>query len=292
MAHYQSIPAATHQANAEQPEEETVTIHTSNGMVWRITGAVLLLFTGLAGFATTTQTSRSENSLLAGTSAATALLRSTTTTTVGPDVYDPYPGVFGRDDDGSKKVDDDTSPDDDPVITQLGPAADTVDRCCAPATGTWSGPQNTNDEFWDLNHPSEQCYSSCDPSSLQALVSRCYCWSKSYYDGNDWVNCKPEGGNWQLYGLDGLDSSPTDHWVSTDQEKFCGTPCQDFDDSVPTCPVPVPGTTNTVAGAAATAVAVVAAAEEKERAAVAVTTSTRAGRGRSANTTSTVPIEV
>ena len=88
MAQYQSIPAATHHANAEQPEEETVTIHQSNGMVWRITGALLLLFVGLAGFATTTQTSRSDTSLLAGTSAATALLRSTTTTTIGTDGYD------------------------------------------------------------------------------------------------------------------------------------------------------------------------------------------------------------
>ena len=58
MAHYQSIPAATHQANAE-PEEETVQIHKSK-VRWSVAGAVLLILClGLGLVATTTQTSRS-----------------------------------------------------------------------------------------------------------------------------------------------------------------------------------------------------------------------------------------
>ena len=85
MAQYQSIPAATHQANAE-PEENTVRVHKSQ--VWWISGAVMILFIGL-GVVATTQTSRSSrSSILASTppvvsstpAATAALLRAATTT--------------------------------------------------------------------------------------------------------------------------------------------------------------------------------------------------------------------
>ena len=84
MAHYQSIPAATHHVNAEQ-EDYTVKIHKSI-MFKRITGAVLIFFVGLGVVAT--HISSSGRIIIAGTPVsstpvAAALLRSTTTTVDG-----------------------------------------------------------------------------------------------------------------------------------------------------------------------------------------------------------------
>ena len=103
MAQYQSIPAATHQANAE-PEEDTVQIHKSMMVRRSVAGAVLLILCVGFGVVATTQTSRSSrSSILAGTppavsstpaAAAAALLRATTTTVSaeGPSDVDDYVG--------------------------------------------------------------------------------------------------------------------------------------------------------------------------------------------------------
>ena len=219
MVQYQSIPTVNPHANAEQ--EDMVKIHKSV-MVRRISGAVLILFIGL-GVVATTHTYRSGKSIIAGTTAATALLRSTTTTTVDNN--------HGPNDD--RYV---TLPDDDASVGG--------DHCCAPATGTWTGWNNGDDDDGGngvTDGPFETCWYNCDYTALKALDSSCYCWSKSYYDGV-WNSCTPLGGRpWQEYTIYTIrdmypDQPDSDH--ENENRSFCGTPCQDFEKGyVPICPI-------------------------------------------------------
>ena len=224
MVHYQSIPAATPHANAEQ-DDYTVKIHKSV-MVWRISGAVLILFVGLAGFATT-HTYRSGKSIIAGTTAATALLRSTTTTGgfTNPIKQKTVMEVV------------------DNVLARYDDHGPDHDHCCAPATGTWVGLHEDDDwGNYSDDAPFETCYTqtNCDVAALMDLVSSCYCWSKSFYDvtGKTWSECSPAGGrNWQQYDASNIGRK------ATIQTTFCGEPCQEFETtnenvegSVPTCP--------------------------------------------------------
>jgi len=205
MAQYQSIPAVTHPANAAEPEEEDI-VKTSIHVRRRVTGAVLLLLcvaVGVVATTTTPTTSRSGKSVLVGTTpvsspppadATAALLRATTTTTVA--------------------------------------SAGGGDECCAPATGTWNGlSSSTNDD--DSNSPFEVCYyyAGCTIPQLSDPnpVSDCYCWSKSFWNGDDWASCPPSGGGgWQVYDVTEM--------LKTHQTSFCGnTPCQEFAGSVKTC---------------------------------------------------------
>ena len=215
MAQYQSIPAATHQANAE-PEEETVQIHTSIMVRWSVAGAVLLLLSvGLGLVATTTQTSRSRrsSSLLAGsppvvssppaaTATATATLLRATTTTMA--------SAGGR------------------------------EECCAPAKGTWNDADLLSGPGSD---PFETCYywDGCDTTALNDLVSSCYCWSKSFWNsesnfypnGDSWDYCPPNGSLWKIFDVQEIMQLAGQG--TTSSGTFCGTPCQDFDESVQTC---------------------------------------------------------
>ena len=217
MVHYQSIPAATHHANAEQDD----TVKTNKSIMVRriVAGAVLLILCVGLGVVATTQTFRSRRSIiLAGpaplvssppaATATTTLLRATTTTVAGAGGGDH-------------------------------------DHCCAPATGTWSGVSFSEDDDDGTGDPYETCYYSCDLAALKdadtaARVSSCYCWSKSYYAGL-WRDCAPAGGNWQAYDEETFDSRGDDKNNVPQKVTYCGTPCQEFekqniDGPVPTCP--------------------------------------------------------
>ena len=93
------------------------------------------------------------------------------------------------------------------------------------------------------SRPYETCYYNCDTAALQALDSSCYCWSKSYYHGDDWgwANCPPVGGRpWKQFNKGGdyrMTGQDDEMEPVIGQDDFCGTPCQDFDNSVPTCPI-------------------------------------------------------
>ena len=157
MVHYQSIPAATHHANADQ--DDTVEIKKKSIMVRRIAGAMIILFVGLGVVATHTYSSGSiiivAKPVVSSTPvAAAALLRSTTTTVTG---------------------------------------AGGVDDCCAPATGSWSG---LGTDISPFGKPSETCFihTGCDTSTLMTDSSGCFCWSKSFYDdAGGWSICYPKG---------------------------------------------------------------------------------------------------
>ena len=194
MAQYQSIPAVTHPANDAEQED---IVKKSIKVRQSVAGAVLLLLCVGFGVVATTQTFLSHRArsrkinLLAGPPAASAALLRATTTTVA--------SAGGR------------------------------EECCAPATGTWDGSNVGSD-----GGPFEVCYyyAGCTITQLSDPdpVSSCYCWSKSFWNGDNdgWDSCPPSGGgDWKEYGVEEL--------LKTHQVSFCGTPCQDFSGSVTTC---------------------------------------------------------
>ena len=192
MAQYQSIPAVTHPANDAEQED---IVKKSIKVRQSVAGAVLLLLCVGFGVVATTQTflsrrarSRKINLLAGPPAASAALLRATTTT-----------GTGGR------------------------------EECCAPASGTWN---DVNGGTRESDGPFEVCYyyAACTITQLSDPdpVSSCYCWSKSFWNGDGWDSCPPSGGGiWQEYGIQEI--------LKTKQYSFCGTPCSEFAGSVTTC---------------------------------------------------------
>ena len=98
------------------------------------------------------------------------------------------------------------------------------DDCCLPASGPWptgsfSDGRHTDDD--DLHTPFVSCFVSTTGG---------YCWSHSFYDGEDWETCTPEGFGeaWALH-------SPHDSTFDDDNNhsgylavETCGTPCTEF----------------------------------------------------------------
>ena len=154
MAHYQSIPAATHHAKAEH--DDAVRIKKTI-MVRRIAGAVMILFVVLGVVASHTYSSGSiiiAGKPVSSTPAAAALLRSTTT-----------------------------------AVAAVGGG----DHCCSPATGTWSG-LSTENYNGDHPSETCFVHTGCDTSTLMTDSSGCFCWSKSFYgDDGEWDFCYPKG---------------------------------------------------------------------------------------------------
>ena len=212
MVHYQSIPAATHHANAEQDD----TVKTNKSIMVRriVAGAVLLILCVGLGVVATTQTFRSRRSIIlagppplvssppAATATATATLLRATTTTMA--------SAGGR------------------------------EECCAPAKGTWNDADLLSGPGSD---PFETCYywDGCDTTALNDLVSSCYCWSKSFWNsesnfypnGDSWDYCPPNGSLWIIFDVQEIMQLAGQG--TTSSGTFCGTPCQDFDESVQTC---------------------------------------------------------
>ena len=101
------------------------------------------------------------------------------------------------------------------------------EECCALASGTWNG----NNRGWS-DGSFEVCYyyAACTITQLSDPdpVSSCYCWCKSFWNGDNWDYCPPSGGGgWQEYGIQEM--------LKTKQYSFCGTPCSKFAGSVKTC---------------------------------------------------------
>ena len=137
-----------------------------------------------------------------------ALVRSTTTTTIGPDGYDRYPQFT-----------------DDDAIGGAGHK----DGTCVVQSGAW--PHDAlvidDDELFRSKAPYTTCFVWYDNN-----VATKYCWSRSYLTkGGDWKPCKPKGygsdGWTELEQCDSEDDDSDDKSVVTNN--CCGTPCTEFE---------------------------------------------------------------
>ena len=200
-----------HSSSSSTPSWKTKTLLMCAGMIG-MTAAVAsstfsYCFYSILDFPK--QESRSGNSIIAGTPGRNiALVRSTTTTTIGPDGYDRYPQFT-----------------DDDAIGGAGHK----DGTCVVQSGAW--PHDAlvidDDELFRSKAPYTTCFVWYDNN-----VATKYCWSRSYLTkGGDWKPCKPKGygsdGWTELEQCDSEDDDSDDKSVVTNN--CCGTPCTEFE---------------------------------------------------------------
>jgi hypothetical protein len=98
------------------------------------------------------------------------------------------------------------------------------DGTCVVQSGAWpySTASHDDDDQVALFGPFATCF-----VSQGGVAASDYCWSRSYYDGDDWKPCKPQG-----YGSDGwtiyADCNDNDACVRN-EFNGCGPPCTEFE---------------------------------------------------------------
>ena len=98
------------------------------------------------------------------------------------------------------------------------------DDHCVQASGPWpTGSVSTDDDTHYLeHHPFVTCFVSTTGG---------YCWSHSYYNGDYWEACTPNGFDelmWSVHSPDPHDNNVFDDKSDDLPVETCGTPCTEF----------------------------------------------------------------
>ena len=98
------------------------------------------------------------------------------------------------------------------------------DDHCVQASGPWpTGSVSTDDDTHYLeHHPFVTCFVSTTGG---------YCWSHSYYNGDYWEACTPNGFDelmWSVHSPDPHDNNVFDDKSDDLPVENCGTPCTEF----------------------------------------------------------------